>query len=192
MQLNVYLISHPIIHKLSTQLMYFTKNKNNINAQTYNGLNLFLIYETLRKLVRTKTIYMKNIDYIEETSMFNPQESYLLLTNIENCSDIITYLKNIIPKLSLIHINLNKKQYINKNYLSESIINIANNQKIIIMENFLDSNSIIQLIEYLIYNIKIKDNKIKIICITCTNNILEIINNKYPLLEIYTTKIINS
>nr|QVY57956.1 uracil phosphoribosyltransferase or UMP pyrophosphorylase [Betaphycus gelatinus] len=191
MQLNIYLISHPIIHKLSTQLIYSIKNKNNINIYNYAELNLFLIYEVLRRLIQTKTIYINNIDYIEEICIFNPQDSYLFLTNIEDCGDITSYLKTIMPRLSLVHINLNKKHYINKNYLNENIINLSNKQKIIVMEKFLNSYSIIQLIDYLIYNVKIKSNKIKLICITCTNNILDIINNKYPSLEIYTTKIIS-
>nr|QVY58362.1 uracil phosphoribosyltransferase or UMP pyrophosphorylase [Kappaphycus striatus] len=192
MQLNVYLISHPIINKLSTQIMYSTKSKNYVNTYIYSQLNLFLIYEVLRKLVQTKKIYIKNIDYIEEIYIFNPKESYILLTNLENCGDIILYLKTIVPQLSLIHINLNKKQYINKNYLNDNIKNLEEKQKIVVIEQFLDNHSIIPLIDYLIYNIRIKSKTIKLICITCTNNILSIMNNRYPSLEIYTTKIISS
>lgn len=59
------------------------------------------------------------------------------------------------------------------------------------MEKLLSNFSILKLLDYLIVEHKIHINAIKIICIACTNNILEILGRQYPLLKIYTTKIIN-
>nr|WCH56222.1 hypothetical protein [Calliblepharis sp.] len=190
MPLNIYIISHPIINKLSTDIIYSEKKDNQLYTHVYNQINFLLIYELLRKWIKIQNLYIKDIDYIKEISIFDPKESYLLFTNLENCCDIINNLKTIIPKLYLIHTytNENKENYIkihpNFNY------DIKNN-KIIIMEKILNNYSIINFIDNLINKYQITSTSIKIICIACNNNILKVINNKYSTLEIYTTKIIS-
>lgn len=154
----------------------------------YNQLNLFLIYEVLRKYIQTQNIYVKNLKYTKEICIFYPKESYLFLTDIEDCGSVINNIKIMIPQVNLIHTVFNNKV---KEYVENRIVNIVNKQNIIIMEKLLNNLSIIQLLDYLITNRKININTIKIICIACTNKILEVISNKYPSLKIYTTKIIN-
>nr|YP_009773986.1 uracil phosphoribosyltransferase or UMP pyrophosphorylase [Caulacanthus okamurae]QIZ74603.1 uracil phosphoribosyltransferase or UMP pyrophosphorylase [Caulacanthus okamurae] len=195
MQLNVYLISNPIISKLSHQIIYSAEKKNNIYIDIQCQLNLFLIYETLKKWIKIENIYIKNIDHIKKKCIFDTQESHLLLTNIQDCSNIISNIKTILPKLYIVHtcIDEKTKQYININddYLGKDIINTIKKQKIIIIQTLLNNNSIIQLLNYLTLNHKINVNAIKIICTGCTTNILEMISNEYPSLEIYTTQIID-
>nr|WCH56422.1 hypothetical protein [Hypnea sp.] len=190
MQLNIYIISHPIINKLSTQIIYSTKQDNHLHIHINNQINFLLIYELLRKWIKIQNIYIKDIDYTKKISIFAPQESYLLLTNLENCCDIINNLKVIMPKLSLIHTYMSKNN--NKDIRIHHTLNYdIKNNKIIIMEQILNNYSIIDLIDDLINNYQIAITCIKIICIACSNNILDIINKKYSSLEIYTTKIIN-
>nr|YP_010904169.1 hypothetical protein REQ00_pgp005 [Caulacanthus ustulatus]WCH57420.1 hypothetical protein [Caulacanthus ustulatus] len=193
MQLNVYLISNPIISKLSNQIIYSIEKKNNIYSDIQCQLNLFLIYETLKKWIQIESIYIRNIDHIKKRCIFNTQESYLLLTNIQDCSNIISNIKTILPKLYIVHINETTKQYINinDNYLGKDIINIIHKQKIIIIQTLLSNHSIIQLLNYLTLDHKINVSAIKIICTGCTANILELIGNEYPSLEIYAAQIIN-
>nr|YP_010904371.1 hypothetical protein REQ04_pgp005 [Catenella fusiformis]WCH57622.1 hypothetical protein [Catenella fusiformis] len=188
MQLNIYLISHPIINKLSTEIIYSTSKDNCIHTHTYSQLNLFLIYEVLRRYIKIQNIYVKHLKYTKEICIFYPKESYLFLANIEEYGSTITNIKTIIPKVHVIHTIFNSKI---KEYIQNSITNIIKKQKIIIIEKLLDNFSIIQLLDYLIIDNNINIDTVKIVCIACTNNILEIIGNKYPSLKIYTTKIIN-
>nr|YP_010902975.1 hypothetical protein REP59_pgp005 [Hypnea flava]WCH55029.1 hypothetical protein [Hypnea flava] len=192
MTLNIYIISHPIINTLSSQIIYSIKENNKINESIYNEMNFLLIYELLRKWIKVKNIYIKNINYIKEISIFNPSESYTLCANLEKCYNIIDHLKVLIPKLSIIHTytytdgNCNTKIY----YNSKQGKKLKNN-KIIIIEQILNNNSIINLVNELINQYNIHITSIKIICIACNNRVLELINKKYSKLEIYTTKIIN-
>nr|QCI06178.1 hypothetical protein [Dicranema revolutum] len=196
MQLNIFIISNPIINKLCNQISHYgTKGKNDIDTNISSQLKLLLIYEVLRKWINIQYIYIKDLDYIKEICIYSPTESYLLLTNVESCSNIIPNIKTIMPKLSLIHtyLNLTKETYINirENCLDDDIIGLMNRQKIIIMENILNNYAIMQLLDYLIFKQKINIHQIKIICIICTHKILKMIGSKYPLLNIYTAKITN-
>nr|YP_010952311.1 uracil phosphoribosyltransferase or UMP pyrophosphorylase [Gloiopeltis furcata]WMP13980.1 uracil phosphoribosyltransferase or UMP pyrophosphorylase [Gloiopeltis furcata] len=62
-------------------------------------------------------------------------------------------------------------------------------QKIIIIEKFLDYDSISQLLDYLFLERNISMHQIRLVCITCKSSLLEKIGRKYPNLNIYTTKI---
>nr|WCH54830.1 hypothetical protein [Hypnea edeniana] len=192
MTLNIYIISHPIINTLSSQIIYSIQENNKINESVYNEMNFLLIYELLRKWIEVKNIYIKNIDYIKEISIFNPNESYTLFANLEKCYNIIDNLKILIPKLSIIHTYTYKDENCNTkicyHYNQEKKLK---NSKIIIVEKVLNNNSIINFVNELINQYNIQIASIKIICIACNNKVLELINKKYSNLEIYTTKIIN-
>lgn len=191
MQLNVYLISHPIIKKLSSTIIYSKTKNDQIYNYYISSLGLLLIYEVIRKWIKTQNIYIKNIELTKELSLFNYKESYLIMTNLMDCNQIISGISIILPQVHLQHINLNeyKQKYINNDCIDSNIINIIKTQKIIIIEKFLNNYSIIKLLDYLLSKQDINVNQIKIMCITCTNSILELLGNKYPYLEVYTTKI---
>nr|QCI07176.1 hypothetical protein [Hypnea pannosa] len=193
MPLNIYIISHPIIHTLSTQIIYSLQKNNKINESICNEITFLLIYELLRKWIKVKNIYIKDIDQIKEISIFDPKESYILLTNLEKCYNTINHLKILIPKLSLLHIDTYKDENHNTKicFHSKQEKNLKNN-KIIIVQKILNNNSIINFINELIHQYNIHINSIKIICIVCNKKILENINKKYSNLEIYTSKIINT
>nr|YP_010902776.1 hypothetical protein REP55_pgp005 [Hypnea nidulans]WCH54631.1 hypothetical protein [Hypnea nidulans] len=191
MPLNIYIISHPIISILSTQIIYSLSKNNKTNEPVYDEINFLLIYELLRKWIKVTNIYIKDINQIKEISVFNPKESYILFTNLEKCYNIIIHLKTLIPKLSLVHINTYKDNNNNKIYFNSNREQYFINNKIIIVEKILNNNSIIDFVHELINDYKIQITSIKIICIVCNQKVLEIINKRYSNLEIYTTKIIN-
>nr|YP_010903770.1 hypothetical protein REP92_pgp005 [Hypnea wynnei]WCH56622.1 hypothetical protein [Hypnea wynnei] len=192
MPLNIYIISHPIISTLSTQIIYSIQKNNKINESIYNEINFLLIYELLRKWIKVKNIYIKDINYIKEISIYNPKESYILFANLEKCYNIINSLKILIPKLSIIHTNTYKdKNYNTKIHYKYNQEKHLKNSKIIIVQQVLNNKSVINFIHELINHYNVHITSIKIICIACNSKILEIINKKYTNLEIYTTKIIN-
>lgn len=191
MRLNVYIISHPIIQKISSQARY-SVNPQAIyhNYHAFYPLHTFLIYELLRKWIKGYTIYIKCIDFIKELYIFDTQESYVIITNLMNCGNIVSQINYLLPKVYVQHINFNQKMAENMNdrYFSESIINTIKNNKIIIMDNSLTS-SVMQLLNYLVIQKTIAVTQIQIVCISCNNKILETIADKYPSIKIYTTKI---
>nr|WCH57221.1 hypothetical protein [Hypnea musciformis] len=193
MPLNIYIISHPIISILSTQIRSSLETNNKINEPIYSEINFLLIYELLRKWIKVKNIYIKDINKMKEISIFNPRESYILFTNIEKYYNIINHLKILIPKLSLRHINIDKNNNdYTKIYFNSKHRKYPQNNKIIIVQKILNNNAVIHFVNQLINEYKIHINSIKIICIACNKKVLEGINTKYSNLEIYTTKIINT
>ena len=190
MRLNIYLISHPIIQKLSTQIRYSisTYSQTRTNYRLLQKIYILLVYEVVRKWITINTVYIQNIDNFTELNLFNSQESYLIITNLMNCGNIIHDLNDMLPKSYIQHINLNRENIIDDNCLDHEITNIIQETKILIIYNVL-TKSIRKLLDYLIQQKKIQIAQIKIICITCSNKVLEVIADKYPLLNIYTTKI---
>lgn len=194
MRLNVYIITHPIIKQLSNQLkhcLYYNKtNQISKNSHLISYLYILLIYEVVRTWLKTSNIYIRNIDYIKPLCIFNSKESYLILTDIMSCNHAIVNIGNILPKVHIQHIDLciTSNIMINDHYLEDSILEIIQKQKIIIINNIL-TYSIIQLLDYLIITKNIKITQIRIMCLLCNNNVLEKIGYKYPTLSIYTTKI---
>lgn len=184
MRLNIYLISHPIIKQLSQDII----NSNLINEQIYKHntklLGYLLIYETIRRWVNIHYIYIKNIESYKEIYKFDTQESYIILTDLIECNDIISNISTILPKMGLQHINFKNNQQDNYEY-----IQTIGKEKIIIVEKFLNNYSVIRLIDYLVKKQKIKSSQIKIMCVTCSHSICEYLGNQYQSLEIYTTKI---
>lgn len=192
MQLNIYLISHPIIQKLSNQLICSTYKNNQIqNIIRNNPLHSLLVYEVTRKWINGYNIYIKNLNNIKKIYKFDNQESYLIITNFMDCGNIINNINILLPKVYIQHINLENytTRKINDDCIDSKIINIIEKQKIIIIENFIKDYSIIKLLDYLFIYKKIKIQNIKIICITCNSSILEYIGAQYPHLQIYTTQI---
>lgn len=191
MRLNVYIISHPIIQKISSQARY------SVNSQTtYNNyhasypLHTFLIYELLRKWIKGYTVYIKCIDFIKELYIFDNQESYIIITNLMNCGNIVSQINYLLPKVYIQHINFTQiiTENIDDRCFSNSILTSIENNKIIIMDDCLTS-SVIQLLDYLVIQKAVEIIKIQIVCISCSNKVLETIADKYPSIKIYTTKI---
>ena len=139
MRLNIYLISHPIIQKLSTQIRYSisTYSQTRTNYRLLQKIYILLVYEVVRKWITINTVYIQNIDNFTELNLFNSQESYLIITNLMNCGNIIHDLNDMLPKSYIQHINLNRENIIDDNCLDHEITNIIQETKILIIYNVL-------------------------------------------------------
>ena len=179
MQLNIYILAHPIIQTLSN---YTTRVKNNnfIYYLKSQQLGTFIVYEVIRQWIDTNNIYIKKINYFQQLSINNPFESYSIITDLTNSYHIITDIGKLLPQT--------KFKQIDKLNMT---IPYETNEKIILFEQFLYNYNIIESIDYLKKYQQIDINQIKVACIICNSKILDQIGRTYPNLEIYTTKIIN-
>nr|YP_009392580.1 uracil phosphoribosyltransferase [Caloglossa monosticha]ARW61142.1 uracil phosphoribosyltransferase [Caloglossa monosticha] len=191
MQLNIYLISHPITQILSNS---FTYQNINIDINENNNkkyLSLLLFYEIMRKNLKIKNIYVKQILKLKTIYLPDFYQQNYIITDLSNTYFMISEIKAIIPNFNIINID-----QLNLNYnLNDKIIKmLKQNQKIkkkiIIFETILIQNYILELIESLIKKLKINAKEINIACLVCNNQILNEISQKYPKLNVYTTKII--
>nr|QCI04536.1 hypothetical protein [Apoglossum ruscifolium] len=187
MLLNIYLISHPIIKILSNSITYLNNNQT-INEYNYKYLGLFLIYEIMRKHISLKSIYINKISYIKEISILDSNIEYYIITNLLNTHYIIGDIKILIPNINIINITNNIESM--NDQIKEQINYLNKNKKIIILDNILDQSWTMILISNLINELNINTNSINIACLACYNQILDNIGQKYPQLNIYTTKII--
>nr|UAD84268.1 hypothetical protein [Gracilaria changii] len=179
MKLNIHKLIHPIIQKLAYEIIY--QKPQTTDQEKILGMLIF--YETLRKWVKIDNIYIKKVDVLKESYFSNQLDKYLIITNIIECYNILADVKRILPQSYIKHIELDK---INNVF---SYTQKLQEYKIIIFEKFLKKHGIINIINYLQKHHVTNLNHVKIICITCNNNILKYIAHKYPQLNIYTTKI---
>nr|YP_009244562.1 uracil phosphoribosyltransferase or UMP pyrophosphorylase [Agarophyton chilense]AMK96804.1 uracil phosphoribosyltransferase or UMP pyrophosphorylase [Agarophyton chilense]ASP44699.1 uracil phosphoribosyltransferase [Agarophyton chilense]UAD84470.1 hypothetical protein [Agarophyton chilense] len=184
MQLNIHILTHPIIRKLADEITYKNSYEEPISNDSEKILGMLIFYETLRKWLKIDNLYIKKVDIFKESYFSNQLDKYLIITNIIECHNILADVNKIIPKAHLRDMNLYSK-ITPINYYTEQ-----QEYKIIIFEKFLKNFNIIKTINYLQNNDEINLNNIKIVCITCNNNILKYIAQKYPRLNVYTTKII--
>lgn len=192
MQLNIYLISHPIIQKLASDVVYANQlGRTNTYNNKYKKLGLLMIYEVLRKVIQTNHIYIKKINHIKEVCVFNRKESYIIMTDIADSYNMITDAINLFPQVYIQNLSLDKDHNIHNNKEIYNTIQSQynNNTKIFLIQSNLESYSSIKILDFLILNIKIEIEAITLICITCHNRIIEKIGKRYPNLNIYTSKI---
>nr|QCI08726.1 hypothetical protein [Sphondylothamnion multifidum] len=188
MQLNIYLISHPIIKLLSENI-----NNNElheiIRINNSKKIGLLLVYETMRKIINIHNMYIKTLSITKNISIIDTTEKFYLITNLSKTYNMITEIQLMLPNLQIIN---TESKSLDKLY---KIVNYSKDIeekkiKIIIMENILSESWLIKIIEYISKNTAIPMNNVNIACITCHNYILNNIGNQYPKLNIYTTKII--
>ena len=183
MKLNIYTISHPIVQQLSSAV----KQKNlisNVRHQWLRQLGLLLIYETIRSWLNIYQVTIKKINYIEDTVIMDPKESYIIIANTDVDLSLIQEAQYLLPQC---HINLaNSKDYI-KNMQQYSQIKYLNkNVKIIIISAELDADYILETVHKLVQTQNISIKQIRIACIKCETEKLVNINQNYPMLNIFT------
>nr|YP_009511356.1 hypothetical protein [Gracilariopsis longissima]AXI97233.1 hypothetical protein [Gracilariopsis longissima]UAD89149.1 hypothetical protein [Gracilariopsis longissima] len=192
MQLNIHIIIHPIIQQLANEIIYHKSYKNKIYNENEKTLGILILYETLRTWIKTYNFYIKKVSFLKEGNYINRHEKYLIITNLIEYHNFIVEAQKILPKTLLRHIDFSSNnthnEYILNNIDSYEVLKY----KIIIFEKFLNNYTIIQLLNSLSKNSKLNLDTIKIICITCNHKMLKEIAKKYPKLNIYTTKIIQS
>nr|UAD87301.1 hypothetical protein [Gracilaria pacifica] len=184
MGLNIHTLIHPTIQKLADEIIYQKSYQPFECKNNEKTLGMLIFYETLRKWLKIDNIYIKKIDMLQESHLSNQLDKYLVITNIIECYNILADVERILPESYLQHIDLNDINAIS-NYHKK-----LKEYKIIIFEKFLKNYAIIEIINYLQINNKINLNDVKIICLTCSNNVLKYLAKKYPQLNIYTIKII--
>nr|QCI04796.1 hypothetical protein [Bornetia secundiflora] len=191
MQLNIYLISHPIIKLLSSSIVSSNTEKL-IAINQYKNLGLLLIYEITRKYIQIQTIYIKNINTYKEISLLKPYQHYYIFTNLQDTYKMLSEIELIVPNIQIFDIEYKNISAIqnDQNLINNFIHYEQTNTQIIILDNVLKESHIIQLIKYLNLYKAIPISRIHIACIACYNHILNIIGMQYPELKIYTTKII--
>nr|QJH88382.1 hypothetical protein [Pterocladia lucida] len=181
MRLNIYLLSHPLIHILSDYIIEREEKNNFAYYLKAQQLGIFLIYEILRSWIKTKEVYIKKIHTTKQINIIDPLESYSIVTDLTSSHHIITAIGSILPYTQFKQINkLSTK------------INYHFNEKIILFEKSLCNYKTLQSIDFLVRHKEIDINHIKVACIICNNKVLDQIGYIYPNLKIYTTKIIQS
>lgn len=195
MKLNIYLMSHPIIQKIANDLIH----KQNINTyynhkNNYSQLGFLIMYEILRKSLLINRIYIKKVNHTKEICTFSNKKSYLIITDLIKWHQIVNKAVNLFPQVTLQHFSLDKYENSSNNINISNVIKKINNQntEIFIIELHLINYSIITILDKLILTNNTQSHLIKIVCITCCNNILNKIGKKYPNINIYTTKIITN
>ena len=189
MKLNIYVISHPIIQIFNnhiTQNQY--NNSKNISDNIYHSkIMMFLIYELFRKTILIQNIYINKLDTIKHFAKMNSMQRNFVFTNIIENFDMMNEISTTFPQTEIQHYDINNTNIL-ININKYNFNNIAN---IIIVEKFLDKYDIIKFLEHLINHINIEEKQIIIACITCNNQIIERIGEKYQNIRLYTTQIIN-
>ena len=187
MQLNIYLISHPIIQLLSNNVIY-QQGDEAILTNSQKNIGLFLIYEATRKWVKINNTYIKKFNRIDEIKLLDSNNQYYIFTNISKTYKMLVDIQLFLPKVQIINLN-NNNQIVFENIDNHSLLKSnSSNTKAIIFENILQESCIIPLIKAIKQYTVTKN--IKITCIACYDKTLSIIGNYYPELQIYTTKII--
>jgi uracil phosphoribosyltransferase len=193
MTLSIYTINHPLVQHWSSYILNVSNAKNeqkNIISQIF----LILLYESTRKSTELINLYLNKLEYITEINLIDRKKTNLIFSEIYLTEILGKNIYQFFPEAQILSfqiINLNKnKHYIKFDDLS-SFFQL--NTHVIIIEQYLDLNSvsrIINLIDCTQYVIK----KIQIICLMCSNEILQIINKKYNNINItiYTITIIEN
>nr|YP_009500381.1 uracil phosphoribosyltransferase [Gracilariopsis heteroclada]AXE43543.1 uracil phosphoribosyltransferase [Gracilariopsis heteroclada] len=192
MQLNIHIIIHPIIQQLANKIIYHKSYRNKTYNDNEKTLGMLILYETLRTWIKLYNFYIKKVSFLKEGNYTNKDEKCLIITDLIKHHNFFAESQKILPKIFLQHIYINKNNT-RDNYIIHNIDSYdLSKYKIIIFDKFLNSYTIIQILNYLFRNTKINVDNMKIICLTCHHKILKEIGKKYPELNIYTTKIIQN
>lgn len=190
MKLNIYTISHPIVQILSNEAQN-TNLESNTKNQTYKQLGLFLIYETIRNWLKIYRLQIKQVNFVKEIVVIDPKESYIIMTDINMDLAFIQEASYIVPNCNIGLMNFNKTDTTNlmDSDFSNTLAQINESTKIIVINKYIDVENLSKLMDYLIIIKKIHTTQIRLTCIICEENKLVKISQKYPELKVYTTQV---
>lgn len=191
MKLNIHIISHPIVKHLYS--LTEQETTSNIQNQWLKQLGLFLIYETIRNWLTTYSIAIKQIHNIKKITIIDPKESYIIIANTSVNLSFIQETQYLLPKSHIKLINLHNRnfnQQLNKNFFAKKTN--FHYTKAIIMTNKINVDFTLATINHLIDETNISINNIRLTCLNCETHKLLDISNVYPLLNIFTTSLINT
>nr|YP_009511770.1 hypothetical protein [Melanthalia intermedia]AXI97647.1 hypothetical protein [Melanthalia intermedia] len=194
MQLNIYVIIHPIIQRLANEIIYnYDKSRTNrMYDSNIKKLEILILYESIRKSIKGQNAYIKQIDLFKEKYLLDNKKKYLIVANLVTAYNIISEVNSLMPEKDIKHIDL--KQILGKDNNKKSITNYLSsrnsiNYRIIIFEKFLNKHTTIKILDYLTNKTSVKIGQVQVACIACNNKIIRQIGRKYSNLSIYTTKI---
>nr|YP_009392785.1 uracil phosphoribosyltransferase [Bostrychia tenella]ARW61347.1 uracil phosphoribosyltransferase [Bostrychia tenella] len=191
MTLNIYTISHPIIQFLASSIIN-QNTEQNVYEKNCQYIGLLFIYEVLRKYTKIEELYIKKMYSTKNFYLINLQTKFYIFTDLSKNYKMVTEIKILLPNIEIIHIEYRNNDTMNKN-TENNIKHIKikySNIKIFILDEIVNNEQIIKIIKYLETQTKISLNNIILACIACYDDILHKLDNIYPQLKVYTTKIV--
>lgn len=189
MKLHIHNISHPLIQSLYN-IIDESRVPNNTTIQANRHLGLFMIYETIRKLIKVYRLNIKQIRYNKEITLIDPKDSYAIIFNDLKHLNMFQDIQLLLPKVNLEFIKKKEIKLVEEEDSNLEIINLYT--KIIIVNYDINIQYIDKLIHLFTKKKKVKAEQISIICIKCTTDqLLQLSENElYKNIKIYTAKII--
>jgi len=188
MQLNIHLMSHPIIQGLCEKIMY-QETLFQSKDQNMKNLGQLAIYETVRNWLKIYKINIQQIESMQDFTVPDPKESYIIIfDNLKNLS-FFYEVKDMLPKSTLELISNDKMTNANKR-ISIKSDDIKSCTKIIIFLNKLNATYAREIIKRLAEEYKIQINQIRLTSIICKKDELIKLGHEYKSLNIYTSRII--
>lgn len=189
MKLHIHNISHPLIQNL-----YNITNESgipkSITIQANRHLGLFMIYETIRKLIKVYDLKIKQIRSNKDLSLIDPKDSYAIIFNDLQHLDMFQDIQLLLPRVNLELIKKKDIKLVTRKDFNLETIDLYT--KIIIVNYDINVQYIKELIHLFTKKNQIRTDQISIICIKCTTNQLVQLSESelYKNLTIYTAKII--
>ena len=189
MKLRIHHISHPLVQNLYN-IIDESLSPKNIKAQATRHLGIFMMYETIRKLIRIYNLTIKQIKSNKEIVIIDPKDNYTIVFNDLDYLSMFQEIQLLLPKVNLKLIpyrDVDKTQAVNC-----TLENIDSHTKVIIVSYDISVQYLNNLIYLFTQKSGLNNCQISIICIRCnTNQLLQISENElYKNSTIYTTKII--
>lgn len=192
MQLHIYILSHPLFKQLCS-IVQKRKLEYYVQARLNQELGSLLIYETIRKWLLIRDLYVRYVDTFKKIEFIDTQESYIVITSTYQNYNLVYEANNLLPNCHVIFIQwkyIENIQSIVSREFNYQVRSIDKSKKIIIVEKYINGFFIIDLINYLIQNKEMEISQIRLTALTCHINILERLSQKYPGLRLYIVHII--
>lgn len=191
MSLNVYTIKHPLV---LNWVNYLNHNEMTTADKYYiiNKIGISLIYEAARKSIKLNTLYLKQLDKIVEVNILPQALNNLIFTDMYLCQILSKDIINILPLSRIYPISNSSNNH--SIFLQKHNVEFSQGRyNIIIIKEDINPRTIIDTIEQIIakYAQQEKISNIQICCIRCKTSTLQLLGNRYPNLNIYTTQILN-
>ena len=189
MKLRIHHISHPLIQNLYN-IIDESLSPKNITAQATRHLGIFMIYETIRNLVKIYNLTIKQIKSNKDIVIIDPKDNYTIVFNDLEYLSMFQEVQLLLPKVNLKlipHKDIEKTQAVHC-----TLENIDSYTKVIIVSYDISVQYLNRLIYLFTQRSELNNYQISIICIKCkTTQLLQLSENElYKDSTIYTTKII--
>ena len=187
MQLNIHLISHPIIKSLLQEASCINQSPR-IKNQAIKQLGIFAVYEITRNWLKIYRLNIKQIQKRKTVHAFDPKEAFFIISNSLNSLRFFYAVQDLMPFSELKIIKKNEINHKDNNLAELKTINSY--AKIIIAMNQLEASYVIKLLKCLSVNQGIASSQIRLVSINCNKDELVKLSKAYNKIEVYTAQII--